>query len=453
MKKSFVFLSKFIVVALWSIFAAGCANPLLQEDYENKELTQQKFCEINNLYHCFDIEANQKRIDENNDDLHKSVNYSKCEMIKREEKYVAYDCSFERKGFEVSEREKKNIFEMQITDRKGKDKYGDEFQIVEIKRTDETGQTEVTEVMLLKGITSLLSKPDHRLNQIFPFLYPVVQHRFADKRFDYSYYTPRESAYYFWFQLQPYVKVFKNNAAGENEKNFVYEDCHVIKNEKGAFAIECLTKKNWSQVKKHSRGEESHNLFEVTLTGDDEEREKSFLLLEVKQTDETSHVSTYSVTVPKEESFLPNHWFYRMFPFLYRVPQDRIVDERLSRRLEPLSRMAGYYYLTPTKITGEYVQDEKTVVYNLYSDCRLLANKEGCLMYKCQKKNVDSYCKSMKECEEKQENNVEYVAFKVMRYEKAFQAWEINLEYYDKLYHSKIGETVISPSPEKEEKK
>lgn len=206
-------------------------------------------------------------------------------------------------------------------------------------------------------------------------------------------------------------------------------------------------------MKKHSRGEESHNLFEVTLTGDDEKRGKRFLLLEVKQTDESSHVSTYSVTVPKEESFLPNHWFYRMFPFLYRVPQDRIVDERLSRRLEPLSRMAGYYYLTPTKITGEYVQDEKTVVYNLYSDCRLLANKEGYLMYKCQKKNVDSYCKSIKECEEKQENNVEYVAFKVMRYEKAFQAWEINLEYYDKLYHSKIGETVISPSPEKEEKK
>lgn len=74
-------------------------------------------------------------------------------------------------------------------------------------------------------------------------------------------------------------------------------------------------------------------------------------------------------------------------------------------------------------------------------------------MYKCQKKNSDSYCKSMKACEEKQENNVEYAAFKVMRYEKAFQAWEINLEYYDKLYHSKIGETVLSPSPEKEEKK
>ena len=237
MKKSFVFLSKFIVVALWSIFAAGCANPLLQEDYENKELTQQKFCEINNLYHCFDIEANQKRIDENNDDLHKSVNYSKCEMIKREEKYVAYDCSFERKGFEVSEREKKNIFEMQITDRKGKDKYGDEFQIVEIKRTDETGQTEVTEVMLLKGITSLLSKPDHRLNQIFPFLYPVVQHRFADKRFDYSYYTPRESAYYFWFQLQPYVKVFKNNAAGENEKSFFMKIVMSLKTRKGLLQL------------------------------------------------------------------------------------------------------------------------------------------------------------------------------------------------------------------------
>ncbi len=454
MKKSFVFLSKFIVVALWGIFAAGCANPLLQEDYENKELTQQKFCAINDAYPCFIMKNSRKTIEKLYDDYKKNIIFSKCNMVQAEKKYVKTECFVEKNYGGFQEEAKKNIFELQITDQKRKDKYGNEVQIVEIKQTDETGQTTKDEVVLADGTDSLLFNPVSWFYQIFPFLYPVPQHRFMGKFFSASWYKPLKDSSGYSFEISAdYLTITKE---APNDYAF-YKNCKILKNKEKYMEIECRTHQTGNI---NASETDEKNRFELRVTNDmaDGLYDEELRVIEIKQRDEKGKKEVYRVGVNNKVSntLLPDNRFYELFPALYKVPQDYFVDKRFYQRLNPLSKQASYYTLSPTKVIGYYESNFKYPgTYTLYTDCKLLANQEGYLMYKCQKQS--EYCRSMKECREIEENKVKYVEFKVVGYETMYTddcVWQISASTHDKLYdRDKGSDGVCIPDLSKKKEK